>query len=252
MLHRLFKKTAPDDQRVHYRKAPGKGAALGVKLVCANGSPVSGVLMDLSAGGVAIEFEDDLCDELELGAERELVFSSLTSRPVRANAAVRMTPNERTPRRYGFEFADAHALFEQLDDSFYKYFNRRQFRRAKPALGETVHAQFSFGSVQETVEVYDLSRGGASFYVPDDLVGHLEIDMPVELSIRVPKTNHTLVNYAICRHGAQDSKGYRIGVAMEPLPDSAGKRTNKKALIAYTDYLQKRIAEMDRYNSAYT
>ena len=251
MLHRLFKKSTPDDQRVHYRRAPGKGAALGVKLVCANGAPVSGVLMDLSAGGVAIEFDDELSHELEVGAERQLVFSSLTAKPIRANAIVRMTPNERTPKRYGFEFSDGHALFEVLDDTFYKYFNRRQFRRAKPALGETVHAQFGFGNVQETVEIYDLSRGGASFYVPDDLIGHLEIDMPVELSIKVPKTNHTLVNYAICRHGAQDAKGYRIGVAMEPVPDAKGNRSNKKAFAAYTDYLQKRIAEMDRYNSAY-
>lgn len=248
MLHRLFKKAVPEDQRVHYRKAPGKGAALGVKMVCANGAPVAGVLMDLSAGGVAIEFDDDLSHELEEGSERQLVFSSLTARPVRANAVVRMTPNERTPKRYGFEFSDAQALFEQIDDAFYKYFNRRQFRRAKPALGETVKAQFGFGNILETVEIYDLSRGGASFYVPDDLVGHLEIDMPIELSIKVPKTDRTLVNYAIIRHGMQDSKGYRVGVAMEPLAEVKG---NRKALIAYTDYLQKRIAEMDRYNSAY-
>ena len=251
MLNRLFKKSAPDDQRVHYRKAPGKGAALGVKLVCANGAPVSGVLMDLSAGGAAVEFEEDLAHELDLGVERELVFSSLTAKPVRAIAVVRMTPNERTPKRYGFEFADGHELFSQLDDSFYKYFNRRQFRRAKPALGETVRATFGFGNVAETVEIYDLSRGGASFYVPPDLVEHLTMDMPVELSIHIPKTDHTLVNYAIVRHGAQDSKGYRVGVAMEPVPDSKGKRTNKKAFTAFTDYLQKRITEMDRYNTAY-
>lgn len=181
MLHRLFKKAAPDDQRVHYRKAPGKGAALGVKLVCANGAPVSGVLMDLSAGGVAVEFDDDLFEELDIGVERQLVFSSLTAKPVRANAIVRMVPNERTPKRYGFEFSDGHALFEQLNDAFYKYFNRRQFRRAKPALGETIRAEFGFGNVAETVEIYDVSRGGASFYVPPDLVGHLMMDMPVEL-----------------------------------------------------------------------
>lgn len=251
MLNRIFKKAAPADQRVHYRKAPGKGAALGVKLVCANGAPVSGVLMDLSAGGVAIEFEDELSHELDVGVERQLVFSSLTAKSVRADAIVRMTPNERTPKRYGFEFSDGAALFEQLDDAFYKYFNRRQFRRAKPALGETVHAVFGFGNVAETVEIYDLSRGGASFYIPSDLVGHMAIDMPVEVSIKVPKTDHTLVNYAIVRHVTQDAKGYRVGVSMEPLQDAKGKRLNKKAFMAYTDYLQKRIAEMDSYNTAY-
>ena len=251
MLHRLFNKHAPEDQRVHYRRVPGKGAAMGVKLICANGAPVFGALMDLSAGGVAIEFDDDLSQEIEVGSERALIFSSLTVKSVRALAIVRMVPNERSPKRYGFEFSDGGSLFQQLDDSFYKYFNRRQFRRAKPALGEKVYAEFGFGNIMQTVDIYDLSRGGASFYVPPDLAQQLEIDMPVKLVLRVPKTDYTLVHYAIIRHVTPDSRGFRVGVSMEVINERGSKRAIRKGIAAYWDYLQSRIAEMDRYNSAY-
>lgn len=251
MFNRLFSKSIPQDQRVHYRRVPGKGAALGVKLICSNGAPVSGTLVDLSAGGTAIEFDDDLSQELAPGHERELIFSSLTVKSVRAWAVVRTVPNERMPTRYGLEFADAATLFEQLDDSFYKYFNRRQFRRAKPALGEKVLAELGIGNTLQTVDVYDLSRGGASFYVPEDLVQILEIDTPVEFILRVPKTDLTLDYYAIVRHITPDTRGFRVGVSTELIEEGMSKRTIRKALGAYSDYLDARIAEMDRYNSAY-
>ncbi len=251
MLNRLFQKSIPEDQRVHYRRVPGKGAALGVKLLCASGAPVAGTLVDLSAGGTAIEFDDDLTQELEVGSERELVFSSLTVNSVRATAVVRMVPNERMPKRYGFEFADGATLFEQLDDTFYKFFNRRQYRRAKPALGEKVTGELGFANYQLTVNIYDLSNGGASFYIPEDVVEHLEVDMPVELSLRIPKTQWNLVHYAIIRHITPEARSFRVGVSMEVVAESDSKRNIKRARAAYSDYLQQRIDEMDRYNSAY-
>ncbi|MEM8714009.1 MAG: PilZ domain-containing protein, partial [Planctomycetota bacterium] len=117
MLKRIFTKNAPEDQREYYRRVPGKGATLGVKVICANGAPIPGTLMDLSAGGAAIEFKEDLSQELFEGEQRELVFSSLTLSSIRAWAQVRTVPTERNPSRYGFQFLDAAALFEQLDDA---------------------------------------------------------------------------------------------------------------------------------------
>ena len=129
--------------------------------------------------------------------------------------------------------------------------NRRRFRRAKPALGEKVHAELGVGNVMQTVEVYDLSLGGASFYAPEDLLPSLTIDTPVELTIHVPKTSVALVHYAIVRHVTPDAKGARVGVSMEVLHEDASKRAIRKGTALYSDYLDRRIAEMDRYNSAY-
>lgn len=252
MLSRLFKKSIPQDQREHYRSALGRGAALGVKMICGNGAPVSGALVDLSAGGAAIEFDSPLPDgELEEGVERELVFSSLTSRSVRAMAGVRSLPREGGPERYGFHFVDAAAVFEQLDDSFYKFFNRRRYRRAKPGIGENLRADVAFGSVAETVKVCDLSIGGLAFYVAPDLAHALAIDVPVEVQLPIPGTDHVVTMHGHVRHVTSDARGTRVGLAVEIDPGDGSKRSMRRAECALTDYIQRRIDDMERYNTAY-
>ena len=48
-------KSRPEDLRAHYRRALGKGVALGVQVMSSDGLPMSGQLIDLSAGGASIE-----------------------------------------------------------------------------------------------------------------------------------------------------------------------------------------------------
>ena len=72
MFSRFFKKSRPSDQREHYRRAPGKKAALGVRLALPTGEVVPGELIDVSAGGAAIRFEADLTSILELETLYEL------------------------------------------------------------------------------------------------------------------------------------------------------------------------------------
>lgn len=252
MLGRFLKKSMPEDQRVQYRRVPGRGDAIGVKMICANGAPVSGSLVDLSAGGAAIEFTDDFSNELLLDDVRELVFSSLTASSFRAYAQVRSLPRDGAPNRYGLMFLDAQAVFDQLDDSFYKFFNRRRFRRAKPALGENIKAELGFGNVVEKVMVHDVSLGGASVIVPADLSTTVEIDMSVSLRIHIPKTGLSLDHYAIVRHVTHTTTGIRVGLSMEPAAESDdSRRQMRKARSALADYIQRRLNEIDQYNSAF-
>ncbi len=252
MLSRLFKKALPQDQRGHYRRSLGKGAALGVKMICGNGAPVSGELVDLSAGGAAIEFGTPLpAGELDLGSARELVFSSLTKRSIRTIAHVRSMPRGEGPERYGFQFLDAHAIFDQLDDSFYRYFNRRRYRRAQPGLGENVQVDIAFGSIADKVKVYDLSIGGISFYADETLVEHMHPDLPIDVRLQVPKTDQVLTFYGLVRHVSPDARGVRVGLALEAVHDGDSKRHARKAEAALAAYIQRRLDEIDRYNSAY-
>lgn len=252
MLGRFLKKSRPQDQRSHYRRVPGRGDAIGVKLICSTGQPIAGTLVDLAAGGAAIEFSQDVVDELQLDVVRELVFSSLTSKSFRAWAQVRSLPREGAPNRYGFMFHDSQAIFEQIDDAFYKFFNRRRFRRAKPALGEKIKAEICFSNVAETVTVHDVSLGGAAVIVPEDIAGMLEVDMGVSLTIHVPKTEHSLQHYAIVRHITPGATGIRVGLSMDPGTEAGdSKRRCRKARLALADYIQRRLDEIDRYNSAY-
>ena len=252
MLGRFLKKQLPEDQRVHYRRIPGKGDAIGVKLICANGGPVAGTLVDLSAGGAAVEFKDDLSGELDLADVRELVFSSLTASSFRTHAEVRSLPRAETPGRYGFMFLDAQSIFDQLDDSFYKFFNRRRFRRAKPALGERLKAEIGFGNTIEQVSVHDLSLAGAAIVVSPELAAEFQVDMQVNLKIHVPKTEFVIDHYAIVRHITSGPTGIRVGLSLEPCDDGdESKRQLKKARAALGDYIRRRIDEIDRYNSAF-
>lgn len=251
MLGRFRKKAIHEDTRAHYRKSPGRADAIGVKLICANGAPVSGAIVDLSAGGTAIEFTDDVSHDLEIDEVRQLVFSSLTRSSVRAWGQVRALPTESHPSRYGFMFLETGELFEQLDESFYKFFNRRRFRRAKPALGQRFKADICFGNVVETAAVHDVSLGGVSVMISPDLASSMYVDMPVELTLHVPKTDFELKHYAIVRHLTPEGSQVRVGMSMEVVEESDSKRHLAKARAALADYIQRRVDEMDRYNSAY-
>ncbi|MEL6430097.1 MAG: PilZ domain-containing protein [Planctomycetota bacterium] len=251
MFGRFGKKTIPEDTRAHYRRAAGRADAIGVKLVCGNGATVPATLLDLSAGGCAVEFTVDMSVELVLDEVRELIFSSLNRSSIRAWGQIRSLPAEGAPNRYGFMFLETGELFEQLDLSFYKFFNRRRFRRAKPALGETFRAELAFSNTVETVEVHDISLGGAGLVVPKDVADMLAVDSPVALRLFVPKTDLALPHYGIVRHVSPDARGTRVGVAIEVDPGNESKRLVKKAEQALSEYIQRRIDEMDRYNTAY-
>lgn len=251
MLGRFLKKSQPEDQRSHYRRHPERGDALAVKVICSNGAPIAGVLVDLSAGGAAVVFDHDMSGDLRVDEVRELVFSSLTTRSFRAAAMVRSVPGDTGVGRYGFQFLDGAALFEQLDDSFYRYFNRRRFRRAKPALGERFRGVLKFENLAVDVDVRDVSMGGVGLVLAEEVAGQLRVDMPAALDLYVPKTDLVLEMYAIIRHLTPDAKGVRVGLATEPAEGGASKRTTKRAVAALNDYVTRRLDEMDRYNSAF-
>ena len=251
MLGRLFKKTAVEDDRSHYRRAPGRGDALGVKVVCANGAAITGVLTDLSAGGAAIAFDQDMSSDLALGEVRELVFCSLTASPISAAATVRSVPGGGEPHCFGFEFIDGAALFEELDDTMLRFFNRRRFRRAKPAIGERFRAVMKFDDGDVEADVRDVSMRGVGLAVTDEVSVRLTVDENVPIELFVPGTDHVVRVEGTVRHLTRTGKGVRAGFSMEPLPGEAARRSTKRAIAALSDYIQRRLDEIERYNSAF-
>lgn len=148
--------------RRHYRRAPGKKHALGVKLVRAEG-PVAGELIDLSAGGAGVLFPWDRDPVMEPGEEVELSFTSLVhGGEVKVAAVVASARDEEEPagRRYGFEFTDHERLFAQLDAYYFKFFNRRRAMRVRPALDKKLRAELSFGPGSMDVAIHDVSPDG--------------------------------------------------------------------------------------------
>lgn len=251
MFSRFFKKKSPSDQREHYRRAPGKKAALGVKLITEAGEAIQGELLDVSAGGAAVSFEADVASELEIGAERELRFTSLTKGGVRVRAVIRSGPREDGIKRYGFQFLDPGALFEQLDDSFYKYFNRRRWPRAQPALDRAVKGEIAFGEVALDMQVHDISREGVAFVIPSDVAEQIQVDTSLEVVIRVPKSDAQVLFYGLVRHKSLDANGARIGCSLEPRETDDNRKRLKKDLAELEAYIQRRVDDMERYNTAF-
>ena len=158
MLRRFFRKTVVEDGRSHVRRVPGRGDALGVKVVCANGAAITGVLGDLSAGGAAIEFDQDMSGDLAPGEVREIVFCSLAASPISVVATVRSVPAAGGPHRFGFEFLDQAALFEKLDEDTknsdpevleQQQALRKRWDATEPASAQAVNAQAAIEAMED-------------------------------------------------------------------------------------------------------
>lgn len=249
MLWRLFSKSKAIPDRSQYRSAPSRADGVGVQIALGNGVPISGRLIDMSAGGAAIDFDEGVEADLVLDAVRTITFSSLSSTPLRISAIVRSLPSSDEPNRYGFEFMDEVQIDKEEHAGFLRLFNRRRDRRARPGLDERLGGQIIVNGLSYDVLLHDISVGGACIRVPQDL--HLSTGSEFEFRFSIPKTNHVMVCLAEVRSVHTDASGTRLGLATAVVPESDSKRNLDRAQAALADYIERRVTEMERYNSAF-
>lgn len=218
-------------------------------MVSGDGLPVSGRLIDMSAGGAAIEFDEGVEKDLLLGAVRTITFSSLNSSPLRVESIVRSLPSPEEPNRYGFQFMDQVELDGEEHAGFLRLFNRRRDRRARPGLDERLGGKIIVHGVSHDVTLHDISMGGANIRVSADL--GLAVGSEFEFRFSIPKSSHEVVCLAEVRSVSVDAMGTRVGVATTVVPESDTKRNLDRAQAALADYIERRVTEMERYNSAF-
>jgi len=249
MLWRLFSKAKAIPDRTHYRSAPSRSDGIGVQMVSGDGLPVSGRLIDMSAGGAAIEFDQGVEKDLTLGAVRTITFSSLNASPLRVESIVRSLPSAEEPNRYGFQFMDEVELTREEHAGFLRLFNRRRDRRARPGLDERLGGKIIVHGVSHDVTLHDISMGGANIRVPSDL--GLAVGSEFEFRFSIPKSSHEIVCLAEVKSVTADAMGTRVGVATTVVAESDTKRNLDRAQAALADYIERRVTEMERYNSAF-
>ena len=249
MLWRLFSKAKAIPDRTHYRSAPSRSDGIGVQMVSGDGLPVSGRLIDMSAGGAAIEFDEGVEKDLVLGAVRTITFSSLNSSPLRVESVVRSLPSSGESNRYGFQFVDQVELDGEQHAGFLRLFNRRRDRRARPGLDERLGGKIIVHGLSHEVTLHDVSMGGASIRVPSDL--GLTVGSEFELRFSIPRSSHEIVCLAEVKSLSADALGTRAGVATAVVLQSDTKRNLDRAQAALADYIQRRVTDMERYNSAF-
>ncbi len=249
MLWRLFSKSKVVPDRAQYRSAPSRTDGVGVQIALENGVPISGRLVDMSAGGAAIEFDEGVEDDLLLGAVRTVTFSSLSSKSLRVAATVRSLPSADEPNRYGFQFVDEVQIDKEEQAGFLRLFNRRRDRRARPGLDERLKGQIIVNGFPHDVSLHDISMGGACIRVPQEL--GLSPGAEFEFRFTIPKSNYQVVCLAEVKSLFADASGTRLGVATTVVPESDTKRNLDRAQAALADYIERRVTEMERYNSAF-
>ena len=249
MLWRLFSKAKAIPDRSHYRSAPSRSDGVGVQMVSGDGLPVSGRLIDMSAGGAAIEFDEGVEKDLVLGAVRTITFSSLNSSPLRVESIVRSLPTPEEPNRYGFQFVDEVELDREQHAGFLRLFNRRRDRRARPGLDERLGGKIIVHGVSYDVSLHDISMGGACIRVPSDL--GLAVGSEFEFRVLIPRSSHKIVCLAEVKSVSADALGTRVGVATTVVQESDTKRNLDRAQAALADYIERRVTDMERYNSAF-
>jgi hypothetical protein len=101
------------------------------------------------------------------------------------------------------------------------------------------------------VKIHDISMSGTTFHVDGATGAKLLLGTEVQLRFQVPKSDHVLVYDAQVRNLKTEAKGVRVGVEMTVASGWETKRNVRRAVAALGDYIDRRVREMERYNSAY-
>ena len=276
-FRRKKKEQAPSriELRRHYRRAPAKKHALGVKLLpgastalagsadadsaggrgeAPGGVPVAGELLDLSAGGAGVFFPAARDPELEVGDSVNLSFTSLVhGGEIRAAARVATSVEEEEPRRgrrYGFEFTDCEALFAQLDAYYFNFFNRRRAMRVRPALDKKLPAEISyhdetFGDQSVPIIFHDISPDGFGAILSADKAPTLDGVTRLEVQLQLPGQEEPMGWKALLIHRSLRGRSLVVG-AVFLMDESEAVGPERQAL---ADYCARREAEIALWDS---
>jgi len=119
------------ERRRHYRISSGLDGALNIGLVMSNNTVNAAVPIDISAGGICLQWSVNNMVVLNIGQEAELrIQQRAVDEPLRIRAVVRWLDTDGAGNvRYGFEFRDAGDLFGRISPALWGLFNRRKLPR---------------------------------------------------------------------------------------------------------------------------
>ena len=235
----------PEHSRRHYRRVPSRKHALGVKLTRNGVALGSGAVGDLSIGGARLVLGKGAPPALQPNDEVELLFESLVHpTQVRARARfLRECPQPDGVLHHAFEFTDLDALYPQLDNFYWNFFNRRRFTRVRPALDRRLMISLRSGAATLEVALNDLSLGGLGFVVDAARVESMLASGHYELTLPIPASEERFLCRADRRHATSRGRNVLFGLELLEL-DSA------PALPALRRYLSERENEMARWEAS--
>jgi len=127
----LNNRTVTAERRRQYRISSGLDEALTIGLVMANGTVHAAVPIDISAGGICLQWPLEQMVVLNIGQEAERrIQPRAVDEPLRIPAVVRWMETDADGNlRSDFQFRDAGDRFGPISPALWGLFNRRQLPR---------------------------------------------------------------------------------------------------------------------------
>ena len=233
------------ERRVQYRAEVEEGSGLQVAIANVVGSPISGLLLDLSAFGAGARFFVPDLPTVGVGQEVELAFTSERLKaPFTVGARVANRAEEEGSRRYGFRFLDGEPPGAQLSPVLRSLFNRRSAFRVAPDPESPVEVALedTRGGPRFGGRLADVSATGAGVRVAPEAESTFSQDVKLGISLLLPDRADPVKLMGNIRHRRLVGTEIHYGVEFDP--DLTEEFSRKQAII--TKYVMQRQRAMLR------
>ena len=203
------------NRRGPYRDLPQEVGRMSVVLRGPSMEPVTGQVVDLSMTGVGVRVPGRRNTDLIGGDVYEVTIRSEVHAEVCTPAQLRATIEEEGGWRYGFEFVDVGDLYEQLDDFYVRYFNRRGAHRMRLLAQERIELTMEWDGGRRTVQVWDFSPTGVGFALSPQELPAIDEGARVGVRFRLPGVAEELVGRATLARVTLLADRFVLGLAFD-------------------------------------
>lgn len=236
------------DRRLNYRVTPTIERDVEVDVVLADGSLADLVLIDISAGGVGMAGPADQAQDMRVGDNIVVRFTSnRLLNPLEIASQVRHIKLIDEGIHYGIGFDDWGGIRSHMAPKLRSLFNEREAVRVEPRPDEQVIVNIVGESEQITIEGWlrDISVLGVGMWITLDDQLSLESGSSVRVQFTLPRTDQVLDLEAQVRH--QQVVGDRARLGLQIVNDQPGRWNGVHRQI--TQYVMSRQIEIARIDA---
>ena len=204
----------PKDRRNKYRVEP-EAPPFELKLVLPNMHLLAGEILDVSADGTALSVPARKCPKVSLDDILTLQLTlPQTGGSLLLEGRVRGVGEYERKRLVRLQFTSPGSLLGALDNSLFRYFNRRSALRMPPPEDERVAVTVSWPGGEAEGQIVDLSTTGMAVLFQDD--PGLEDDTSVTVEFRLPDCRHPIRLDGRMKYALEVSAAMRRGIQFDP------------------------------------
>ena len=235
------------DRRQQYRVLPGSSREVQVSLRLETGHESPAVLIDISAGGVAVAFLRTDAPPVQVAEQVHVVFSSERLRePLVVSGYIRRIrlSEDKSSIMYGVVFDDWTANRKDLTPKLRALFNEREAIRVEPR-EEDIDIEVVLTGKARRIDgtLRDISVLGMGMWVNVDDHTELADGSTVEVEVSLPDTVEPVTLDVEIRHIQEFDERTRVGLRFDDA--SSNNRNTKRGITQYVMARQLELARED-------